>query len=77
MKIDDGIVRMRPAGELSIKAGQSIEFKSGGYHLMMTDLKRQLKAGDEVALTLEFKAPDGSVSQVAVKAVAALAPPVP
>ena len=77
MKIDNGIMRMRPAGELSIKAGQSIELKSGGYHLMMTGLKRQIKAGDEVALTLEFKAPDGSISQVTVKAVAALTQPVP
>lgn len=71
MKMDNGIMRMRPAGELPLKAGQSIELKSGGYHLMMMDLKRQLKAGEIVPLTLEFKAPDGSVSTVEVKAVAA------
>ena len=77
MKIDNGIMRMRPAGELSIKAGQSIELKSGGYHLMMLGLKQQIKAGETVALTLELKAPDGSVSEVAVKAVAALPQPAP
>lgn len=77
MKIDNGIMRMRPAGELSIKAGQSIELKSGGYHLMMLGLKQQIKAGETVALTLELKAPDGSVSEVAVKAVAALTQPAP
>jgi copper(I)-binding protein len=77
MKIDDGIMRMRPAGELALKAGQSIELKSGGYHLMLMDLKRQIKAGETVPLTLKFKAPDGSVSEVAVKAVAALTQPAP
>lgn len=77
MKIDNGIMRMRPAGELPIKAGQSIELKSGGYHLMMMDLKRQLKAGEMVPLTLELKVPDGSVSEVVVKAVAAFTQPLP
>jgi len=77
MKIDNGIMRMRPAGELLIKAGQSIELKSGGYHLMMMDLKQQLKTGEIVPLTLEFKAPDGIVSMVEVKAVAASSQPMP
>ena len=77
MKMDNGIMRMRPVGDLPIKAGQSIELKSGGYHLMMMNLKRQLKAGETVPLTLEFKAPDGSVSEVVVKAVAAFTQPTP
>jgi hypothetical protein len=77
MRIDSGIMRMHPVHELPIKVGQSIELKSGGYHLMMMDLKRPLKAADTVALTLEFKATDGSVSGVEVKAVAAFAQPAP
>lgn len=77
MKMDDGIMRMRPVAALPIKAGQTLELKSGGYHLMMMDLKRQLKAGDTVALTLEFKSADGRVSTVDVKATARLTPPSP
>lgn len=77
MKMDNGIMRMRAVGDLPIKAGQSIELKSGGYHLMMMDLKRQFKAGETVPLTLEFKSPDGSVSEVVVNAVAAFTQPVP
>ncbi len=77
MKMDNGIMRMRPAGSLQLKAGQSIELKSGGYHLMMMDLKQQLKTGDVVPLTLEFKATDGRVSTVDVKAIAAFNPPAP
>jgi periplasmic copper chaperone A len=77
MKIDSGIMRMRPVDELHMKAGQSIELKLGGYHLMMMDLKQQLKAGEIVPLTLKFKATDGSVSKVEVKAVAAFTQPAP
>jgi protein SCO1/2 len=77
MRIDSGIMRMRPVIERPIKAGQSIELKSGGYHPMMMDLNRQLEAGDTVALTLEFNATDGSVSKVEVEAVAAITRPAP
>jgi len=75
MKMDNDVMRMRPAGNLRLKAGQSIELKSGGYHLMMMGLKQPLKAGDSVPLTLEFKAADGSVSKVDVKAIAGFTPP--
>ena len=71
------VARVRVDVNDRVKAGQSIELKSGGYHLMMMDLKRQLKAGEIVPLTLEFKAMDGSVSKVEVKAVAALTQPAP
>ncbi len=75
MRMDKDIMRMRPAGELPIKAGQSLELKSGGFHLMMMGLKQQLKAGEAVPLTLEFKVADGSVLKVEVKAIAGLTPP--
>jgi len=77
MTMDNGIMKMRPAGELQLKAGQSVELKSGGYHLMMLDLKQQLKKGETVPLTLEFKAADGSISKVQVKAIAGTTPPAP
>ncbi len=39
-----GVMQMRPldAG-LELKAGQTVELKPGGYHVMFMDLKRQLK----------------------------------
>jgi hypothetical protein len=75
MKMDNGIMRMRPAGELPLKAGQTVELKSGGYHLMIMDLKQQLKAGEVVPVTLEFRAADGSISKIEVKAIAGFNPP--
>jgi copper(I)-binding protein len=42
---------------------------------MMMDLKKQIKAGERVPLTLSFKAADGSVSIVEANATAGFAPP--
>ena len=75
MWLDQGIMRMRAADRLALKAGQTIELKSGGLHVMMMDLKKQLKAGERVPLTLSFTAADGSVSKVEVNATAGFAPP--
>ena len=77
MTMDNGIMRMRAVGRLQLKAGQSVELKSGGYHLMMLALKQQIKQGEAVPLTLEFKAADASISKVEVKAIASLSPPAP
>lgn len=75
MWMDKGIMRMRPADRVPLKAGQTIELKSGGLHVMMMDLKKQIKAGERVALTLSFTAADGRVSTVEVNATAGFAPP--
>ena len=74
MWLDQGIMRMRAADRLALKAGQTIELKSGGLHIMMMDLKKQFKAGERVPLTLSFTASDGSVSTVEANATAGFAP---
>ena len=75
MSMDNGIMRMRAADRVALKAGQTIELKSGGLHIMMMDLKQQIKAGESVPLTLLFKGADGTVSKVETQAVAGFAPP--
>lgn len=75
MTMDKDIMRMRAAGHVPLKAGQTIELKSGGLHIMMMDLKKQIKAGESVPLTLSFKAADGTVSTVETNAMAGFAPP--
>ncbi len=75
MSMDKGVMRMRAADRVPLKAGQTIELKSGGLHIMMMDLKKQIKAGERVPLTLSFKSSDGTVSTVEVNATAGLTPP--
>jgi copper(I)-binding protein len=56
MSMSDGIMRMRPVKNgLEIKPGESVELSPGGYHLMLMDLKQQLREGDTLSATLRFE----------------------
>jgi copper(I)-binding protein len=56
MTMENGVMKMRalPDG-LEIKPGATIELKPGGYHLMFTQLKRPLKAGETLRGMLKFE----------------------
>lgn len=75
MSMDKDIMRMRAVDQLPLKAGHTNELKSGGLHIMMMGLKKQIKVGEVVPLTLSFKAADGRVSTVEANAMASFAPP--
>jgi copper(I)-binding protein len=56
MATTNGVMTMRPLnGGLVIAPGATVKFAPGGYHLMMFDLKTQLKQGEKIAVTLEFE----------------------
>lgn len=56
MSMTDGVMRMRPlTGGLEIKPGASVDLAPGGYHLMLMDLKQQLREGETLAATLRFE----------------------
>ncbi len=46
---------MREIKNLIVKPNSSIEFKPGSYHIMLMDLTKDLKEGDEIDFTLYFK----------------------
>ncbi len=52
MKLENNVMRMRAVPVIDLPAGQAVELKPGGYHVMLMDLKRQLKEGGAVPLTL-------------------------
>lgn len=55
MSMNNGVMKMRPVeGGLAIDPGKTVKLAPGGYHLMMMDLKKPLKQGDEVPVTLDF-----------------------
>jgi copper(I)-binding protein len=54
--IDGSMVPMSEG--LVIPANGSVKLRMGGYHVMLMELNSELKAGDEVAVTLKFS--DGS-----------------
>ncbi len=53
-KEEDGVMRMEHVPYVVIPKGK-LEFKPGGYHIMLMSLKRDLKPGDSIAFTLKFK----------------------
>lgn len=71
MAMEKDVMKMRalPNG-LELPAGQSVELKPGGYHVMLMDLKGQVKDGDVVPLTLVFEGKDGKRESIEVKAPA-------
>jgi hypothetical protein len=50
----EGMMEMYQVKSIGIPAGGSQALKPGAYHVMLIGLKKPLKAGDEVALTLNF-----------------------
>ncbi|HEY9397408.1 MAG TPA: copper chaperone PCu(A)C [Burkholderiales bacterium] len=68
MRMENDVARMRHTNRLPLSAGQTVELRPGGYHLMLIDLKQALKAGDSVPLTLKIEQRDGSVQKIAVEA---------
>jgi len=67
--MDKGVMKMRalPDG-LDLPAGKAVELKRGGYHVMMMDLKQQMKEGDTVPLTLVIEGKDKKRTTIEVKA---------
>jgi len=56
MAMDGGVMKMRPLPNgIEIKPGQTVEFKPGGFHIMMVGLKQPLEAGKTVKGTLVFE----------------------
>ncbi len=55
MKMDNGVMLMRPLQKIDLPKGQTVKLEPGGLHLMLEDLKRPLKAGDKVPLTLKIR----------------------
>ncbi len=68
MTHENGVMKMRELEALPLPAGQEVVLASGGNHLMLNDLKRPLKAGDTVAITLTVQYADKRKKQVQVKA---------
>jgi periplasmic copper chaperone A len=66
MKMDGDIMKMRALPALTLPAGQTVQLKPGGYHVMRMDLKIQLAKNSTVPMTLRFKNAKGTESKLDV-----------
>lgn len=55
MEMSGGTMRMGPVDGIDLPAKKGVNLASGGYHVMLMGLKKQLKEGDTVDLTLEVQ----------------------
>ena len=62
MTMDNGVMKMRMLDELVLKAGKSERLAPGGFHLMLFDLKKPLKAGETITFKLSFKDKTNKIS---------------
>ena len=76
MAMQDNVMKMRQVSGIDLPAGQAVELKPGGYHIMLLDLPGQIKEGDRVALTLVVEDDKHQQRRVPVNAVR-WAPPRP
>jgi len=68
MVMENDVMKMRQIPRLALPAGQAVELKPGGYHIMLIDLKTQVHEGNHVPMTLTFESPDGKRETVNIEA---------
>lgn len=68
MKMENNVMKMRAVPGLDVPAGKALDLKPGGYHVMLLDLKEQMKEGASVPVTLVFEGKDKKRETVEVKA---------
>lgn len=50
-----GVAKMRGVAALPVAPGKSVTLAPGGYHIMLTGLRQELKEGDSFPVTLSFE----------------------
>lgn len=68
-RLVDNMMRMRRVDAIALPAGKTVELKPGGYHIMLLELARPIKEGEQVPFTLVVEDKNGKRSEVDVKAL--------
>lgn len=70
MAMENDVMKMRQIPGIALPAGQQVELKPGGYHIMLIDLSQQVREGDYVPLVLTFEGADGKRETITIDAPA-------
>ena len=66
---EDGMMKMIPVDKIDIPANADTHLKPGGLHIMLINLKKDLKPGEEIELSLTFEDERTKTLTVPVKKV--------
>jgi copper(I)-binding protein len=70
MSMDNGVMVMRQVNEIALPKDKTVSLEPGGLHVMFIGLKRQIKPGEKVPVTLNVKGGDGKIQVLKVDATA-------
>ena len=59
MAMKGDMMKMEEVDGIDLPAGKTVNLSSGGYHLMLVGLKRQLKDGENIPLALSIQTKSG------------------
>lgn len=62
--VEDGVAKMRRQDDLAIPAGGSLVLEPGSYHLMLMHPTEQLKANDQVTVTVKLKSAEPANTEI-------------
>ena len=74
MAMDGDVMTMREVDAVDLPAGQTVEFKPGGFHLMLMGPNKAFLQGDRIPLTLTFAKAGKVAVQLAAESRPASAP---
>ncbi len=69
MSMEAGVMKMRAVPKLDLPPGKTIELKPGGYHLMFRNIRKPLREGEIVPITLVFEGPGQKREQLHIQAL--------
>ena len=64
MKMEKDVMKMAAIAGLDLPAGKAVDLKPGGYHVMLMQLKQEIKEGETVPITLVFENKEGKKSRL-------------
>jgi len=67
-KMENGVMMMNHIESVMLEPSVKVEFKPGGYHVMMIGLKQELNVGNKIEVTLQFRNGPDITLTVPVKA---------
>jgi len=70
MRMQDGVMEMRQLTEIALPKNKTISLEPGDLHVMFIGLKRQIKPGQKIPMTLQVKSKNGKEKQIKVEAEA-------
>ena len=62
-----GVARMRPVGKLTVPPDSTVTLRPGGLHLMVMDVTRELRAGEQIPMTVWLSDGHGLVTAASVR----------